>query len=142
MGVACNRNEEPFFNLQGAAVYDLSPADTTIIIKVKSNVGCTLHSDAFWCVPKLTKEADSYTLEVSVAANDTQDERSAILTVSSDNEAHVEQIMVRQQFLVPDATTRYRLPVVFHVLYKSSTNKQQNIVKGHLATLIEEVNQL
>lgn len=142
MGVACNRNEEPFFYLQDAAVYDLSPADTTIIIKVKSNVGCTLHFDAFWCVPKLTKEADCYVVEVAITANDTQDERSAILTVSSDDEAHVEQVMVRQQFLVPDATTHYRLPVVFHVLYKSSTSKQQNIVKGHLATLIEGVNQV
>ena len=42
----------------------------------------------------------------------------------------------------PSVETGHNLPVIFHVLYKSSTNKQQNIIEGHLASLMEEVNKL
>ena len=39
-----------------------------------------------------------------------------------------------------DSTTHYRLPVVFHVLYQKEGDKRQNVIEGHLATLIEGVN--
>lgn len=142
VGVACNRNEEPYFSFDGATSFVLSPTDTTLLIKVESNVEWTLVSDAAWCVPHMSEGTGSAEISVSVVANDEQGERSAVLTLNCVEAAFTQSINVSQQRLTPDATTMYRLPVVFHVLYKSNTSKQQNVVKGHLATLIDAVNEV
>lgn len=120
----------------------LQPSDTIITVNIESNIDWILTSTASWCVPQVTSGNGSAQVAVAIAANDEQGERSAALTVSSSDATLAQQIVLTQQRLTPDSTTRYRLPVVFHVLYKSSTNKKQYVVEGHLATLIEEVNRL
>ena len=140
VGVACNRTEEPYFSYSGAESYVLAPADTAITLKIESNVGWTLVSDAAWCVPQVAEGVGSAEVSVAIAANDEQGERAAVLTLNCADCAFTQSIKVAQQRLIPDAATQYRLPVVFHVLYKSATSKQQNVVKGHLATLIDGVN--
>ena len=142
VGVACNRSEESTLSLGGSDSFVLLPADTTISIKVEGNIEWSLVSNAIWCVPMVTEGMGSAEVSVAIAANDEQNERSAILTLSSADAAFVYQITVVQQRLTPDATTRYRLPVVFHVLYKSESNKKQNVVEGHLESLINDVNKL
>lgn len=120
----------------------LQPSDTIITVNIETNIDWILTSTASWCVPQVTSGNGSAQVAVAIAANDEQGERSAALTVSSSDATLAQQIVLTQQRLTPDSTTRYRLPVVFHVLYKSSTNKKQYVVEGHLATLIEEVNRL
>ena len=142
VGVACNRNEEPYFSYHSADNFVLAPRDTAITIKVESNTAWALTSNTAWCVPQITAGTGSSEVAVAVAENDEQGERETILTLDCADAAYVKHIKVTQQRLTPDATTAYRLPVVFHVLYKSSTNKQQNVVKGHLATLIDAVNEV
>ena len=142
VGVACNRNEEPCLSLGSADSFVLLPADTTISIKVEGNTEWTLTSDAIWCVPMIAEGTGSAEISVTIAANDGQNERSATLVLSSADAAFVFHVGITQQRLTPDATTQYRLPVVFHVLYKSESNKKQNVVEGHLATLIDDVNRL
>ena len=142
VGVACNRNEEPYFSYRGDSCFILFPTDTTIVVSVEGNAEWTLSSDALWCVPQKTMGTGSADVVVEVAANDEQGERSAILTLTCAETSLVQQIEVSQQRLTPNSTTKYRLPVVFHVLYKSATNKQQNVVKDHLATLIDGVNRI
>ena len=142
VGVACNRNEEPYFSSSSTDNFALASTDTTIVIKIASNTAWTLTSDAAWCVPQATMGTGDAEVAVSVTANDEQGERAATLTLNCAEVAFTRLIKVAQQRLTPDASTKYRLPVVFHVLYKSSTNKQQNIVKGHLSTLIDAVNDI
>ena len=141
VGVACNHNEEPYLTIESADGFMLSPSDTTIMITVESNVEWMLSSAASWCTLQTTEGSGSAEVLVSVSANDEQGERSTTLTLSAINDAYlVQQIVLTQQRLTPDTTTRYRLPVVFHVLYKSESNKKQNVIEGHLATLIDGVN--
>ena len=143
VGVACNRNEEPFLSLGSADNLILPPSDTTIVIKVEGNVDWTLAANASWCTLQTTEGSGSAEVLVSVSANDEQGERSTTLILSAiDDASLVQQIVLTQQRLTPDTTTRYRLPVVFHVLYKSESNKKQNVIEGHLAELIGEVNKL
>ena len=140
VGVACNRNEEPYLSLGSASSYVLSHNDTTINIKVESNMGWKLTSDAAWCVPHITEGVGSAEVSVSVAANDGAYGRSATLVLACSERVYTHQVSITQQCLTPDSTTHYRLPVVFHVLYKSESNKKQNVIEGHLAELIEGVN--
>lgn len=81
-------------------------------------------------------------VQVAVTANDEQEQRFATLTLSSTDGPMVQTMQITQQRLTPDSTTHYRLPVVFHVLYNKEGNKKQNVVEGHLAELIGEVNKL
>ena len=141
-GVACNRIDEPYLSLGCANRLSLAAGDTTIMIEVEGNVEWTLASDASWCMPQVVNGNGACGVQVAIAANDTQGERSAVLTLSSSDSALVEQVCIVQQRLTPDATTKYRLPVVFHVLYKSESNKKQNVIEGHLATLIDGVNEI
>ena len=141
VGVACNRNEEPFLSLGSADNLILPPTDTAIVIKVEGNVDWTLVTNASWCTLQTTQGSGSAEVQAIVSANEEQGERSAILTLSAIGDASLtKQVVLIQQRLTPDATTRYCLPVVFHVLYKSESNKKQNVIEGHLATLIDGVN--
>ena len=79
---------------------------------------------------------------MTVTANDEQEQRIATLTLSSTDGPMVQTMQITQQRLTPDSTTHYRLPVVFHVLYNKESNKKQNVIEGHLAELIGEVNKL
>lgn len=142
VGVACDRNEEPYLTLGNTASHVLSPADTVITLKVESNVEWILTSTAPWCTPQTSSGNGSSEVQVAITANDEQSERTAALTVSSSDATLAQQVTLTQQRLTPDAGTKYRLPVVFHVLYKSESNKKQNVIEGHLATLIEDVNKL
>ena len=141
VGVACNRNEEPFLSLGNADNLILPPTDTAIVIKVEGNVDWTLVTNASWCTLQTTQGSGSAEVQAIVSANEEQGERSAILTLSAIGDASLtKQVVLTQQRLTPDAATRYCLPVVFHVLYKSESNKKQNIIEGHLAALIDGVN--
>ena len=142
VGVACVRNEEPYLTLGSAGSYVLSHNDTTICVKVESNIGWTLTSDAEWCVPRITEGMGSGEVSVAVAANDGAYERSATLMLACPEGIYTHQVTIAQQCLTPDSTTRYCLPVVFHVLYNKESNKKQNVIEGHLAELIAEVNKL
>ncbi len=141
VGVACDRNEEPRLAF-AHPVPTLSPGDTVLSLGIESNTYWTLTSDASWCNPSLTSGYECMEVQVSVTANDEQESRSATLTLSSTDGPMVQTMQITQQRLTPDSTTHYRLPVVFHVLYNKEGNKKQNVVEGHLADLIAEVNKL
>lgn len=141
VGVACDRNEEPrlaFAHL----VPTLSPNDTVLSLGIESNTYWTLTSDASWCSPSLTSGCECMEVQVAVTANVEQEQRIATLTLSSTDGPMVQTMQITQQRLTPDSTTHYRLPVVFHVLYNKEINKKQNVIEGHLAELIGEVNKL
>lgn len=141
VGVACDRNEEPRLAF-AHPVPTLSPNDTVLSLGIESNTYWTLTSDASWCNPSLTSGCECMEVQVSVTANDEQEQRFATLTLSSTDGPMVQTMQITQQCLTPDSTTHYCLPVVFHVLYNKEGNKKQNVVEGHLAELIAEVNKL
>lgn len=141
VGVACDRNEEPRLAF-AHPVPTLSPNDTVLSLGIESNTYWTLTSDASWCSPSLTSGCECMEVQVAVTANDEQEQRIATLTLSSTDGPMVQTMQITQQRLTPDSTTHYRLPVVFHVLYNKEGNKKQNVIEGHLATLIGEVNKL
>jgi zinc-dependent metalloproteinase lipoprotein len=141
MGVACNRNEEPepYLHLLESDTI-LGANDAIITLTIESNIEWTLLSNAVWCMPQTATGYGDGVVQVIVSDNDTQAERSAILTLSSVDSALVQQLVIVQQCLTPDSSTHYRLPVIFHVLYQKEGDKRQNVLEGHLATLIDEVN--
>lgn len=141
VGVACNRNEdpEPYLQLVGSDMV-LEANDTTVTLTIEGNVEWTLFSNAVWCMPQTVTGHGDGMVQVSVSDNDTQTERSAMLTLSSVDGTLMLQLPIVQQRLTPDSSTHYRLPVVFHVLYQKEGDKRQNVLEGHLATLIDEVN--
>lgn len=141
VGVACDRNEEPRLAF-AHPVPTLSPNDTVLSLGIESNTYWTLTSDASWCNPSLTSGCECMEVQVAVTANDEQEQRIATLTLSSTAGPMVQTMQITQQRLTPDSTTHYRLPVVFHVLYNKESNKKQNVIEGHLAELIGEVNKL
>ena len=141
VGVACDRNEEPRLSFAHPTP-TLSPGDTVLSLGIESNTYWTLTSDAPWCSPSLTSGYECMEVQVAVTANDEQEQRIATLTLSSTDGPMVQTMQITQQRLTPDSTTHYRLPVVFHVLYNKEGNKKQNVIEGHLAELIGEVNKL
>lgn len=141
VGVACDRYEEPRLAF-AHPVPTLSPNDTVLSLGIESNTYWTLTSDASWCSPSLTSGCECMEVQVAVTANDEQEQRIATLTLSSTDGPMVQTMQITQQRLTPDSTTHYRLPVVFHVLYNKESNKKQNVIEGHLAELIGEVNKL
>ena len=143
VGVACNRNEEPYLKLTAdEQILQLASHDTVITLGVSSNVEWELTSSSPWCIPTIILGEGDCDVQVLLLANDEQHERSATLTWRGAGGTLSQQLTIVQQRLTPDATTHYRLPVVFHVLYQKEGNKKQNVIEGHLAELIGEVNEV
>lgn len=138
VGVACNREEEPYLSVSDNM--EVVPTDTTIVVTIESNVDWALSSTAAWCTPQVTQGHGDAKVQVVISANDTQGERSATLTLCNSDATLSQQIEITQPRLIPDSTTHYRLPVVFHVLYQKESLKTQNIIPGYLTKLIDSVN--
>lgn len=143
VGVACNRTAEPYLILSGdGGCLEFSPRDTVLTLNVSGNVEWRMASNASWCVPQTTQGVGDADVQILLLANEGQCERSATLTLSSVDGLLSQSLVIAQQCLQPDSTTQYRLPVIFHVLYNKENNKKQNVIEGHLAELIEEVNEV
>ena len=118
IGVACNREEEPYLSVSGNK--EVVPTDTTIAITIESNIDWTLSSTASWCTPQVSQGHGDAKVQVVISANDTQGERSATLTLCNSDATLNQQIEITQPRLTPDSTTHYRLPAhiqTYHIFF-------------------------
>ncbi len=78
-------------------VYDVPTAGGNIKIEVKSNVEYEVKMpEADWLSLISTKALSSHTVEVAVKANETYDEREAVISFTNQNASLTEEVTVRQ----------------------------------------------
>lgn len=145
-GVSCHKNDDATsLSLRWATDSDslsLSPDAQSLDMMIEGHGAWICLSDRSWCKVTPPEGSGSGNIVISLSANNTQKARSVTLRLSSPDSTLCDSLILMQQSLVPDSTTQYQLPVIFHVLYQSSTNKKQYVREGHLSTVLDRVNEL
>lgn len=127
--------------LSAEAFSNITSGDTTLQVGITSSADWMVSSDAQWCVPAVQKGSGDYTLKIAVGVNIEQKARTARVTVNSGGSTRF--VRITQQASTEDVENyHYRLPVVFHVLYKDRNDRMQYVEEGRLAQILTRVNEL
>ncbi len=136
---ACSDNSEtaePSLTLQNTEVAAEAQGGE-YVVEVTSSSEWTVSECAAWVTPEVSAGHDRLVLRV----NENLERSPRSLTLTLANAENLSQdIHVRQEAYAYDENHRYKLPVVFHVLYWRENNEQNNVKEGHLQKVLERVN--
>lgn len=117
---------------------DVDAQGFDLAINVTSNSSWMATSYATWCTLNQSNGKGDTKLVITVKPNIGQDGRSTKVTVKSGSE--VCTINITQQS--SSGEFHYRLPVIFHILYKDQSDKNQYVKEGRMAEIIAKCNKL
>jgi zinc-dependent metalloproteinase lipoprotein len=114
---------------------------TTLL--VNSNVRWTITSAQGWTTPDVSEGVGNHTLTLTIPENYFRDVRSDTLTVATVDGTQIRQVIVSQNtFTGLDDHFTYKIPVVFHVIYRDANNEKQNLRQGYLKEVLAGVNRI
>lgn len=125
-----------------AALKDVSYQGATININLTCKQAWTARCIANWCTIAPTDGEGNATITVTINPNTSITSRSALISILSGKETitlNVVQQGVNEQDL---ESLHYKLPVVFHVLYKTKTEETQYLNEGRLQEVLRKVNEI
>lgn len=127
--------------LSVASFGGISSGDTILEVNITCPGKWTVQSNALWCLPDVVKGSGDYVLKLAIGTNIEEKQRTGRLTVTSGGTSRfVEVTQEASDMNVEDYY--YRIPVVFHVLYKDDLDSLQYVDRGRLAKILENVNRL
>ena len=134
----CN-DDDPALVLSQTEFKEVSNEGGICKIEITTNNEWTATSDSEWC--KVSKEEGvmSNTLIVEVEGN-LGEARTGKVTVSSLGTNYV--ITISQQGLGEGQELKYKLPIIFHVIYADENGPTQNIPAEDIYAMLDDVNQM
>ena len=119
--------------------FGMVPAEGTILsANIEAAGGWTASSlDPDWCYVYPNQGMGNGTIHIEVMGN-LSEERTGTIVLSSGGKRT--EIQVTQSALGEGVELHYRLPVIFHVLYKDRTDPHQYITPERIREVLENVN--
>lgn len=112
-------------------------------LRVNSNVRWTITSAQGWTTPDQEEGIGNRTVELTIAENLYRGMRNDTLTVATVDGTQIRQVVVSQSTVfTPGNDFVYRVPVVFHVIYRDAANEKQNLREGYLREVLDGVNRI
>lgn len=115
--------------------FNIGASQTTIQLQITGDQAWKISSDAIWCTPEKSQGTGCEVVDITLMANTTFEERTAILTVTYDSSTLTVQVL-------QNAEDHYKLPIIFHVLYNDINDPMQYVEKDWIPQLIDGCNQL
>jgi len=137
--IGCSDKTSPTLELSQTEFKNLSYDETQINVDIVSNETWTATSSASWCALSTTSGTGDTRLIMSIAGN-INTERTATVTINSNS--LTQTVQITQRAMPSGEEYHYRLPVIFHVLYKDENDTLQYIKQERLAYLLNAVNNL
>lgn len=110
-------------------------------INITGNSSWVAHSNVKWCAPLKSTGKGATELKVMVSPNLTAEARQGLITITTTK--GIRTIQVTQPAYTGNVDKyEYRLPVMFHVMYKDAGDEQQNVSQRQLNRIMTEVNKL
>lgn len=140
--VSCEKStNNAQLELSESTFENVSKDGTTLTIEITSPTAWTAASSAVWCSLTPNQGASSQTLSITVEANLDTSERTATIAVTSSGIKKT--ITINQQ--AANSTSgeyHYKLPVIFHVLYKDKNAPLQYVKQSRLVEILDAVNKV
>lgn len=109
------------------------------MLKITTSSKWTATSSVSWCDPLIASGTGTTSIPIWVSPNITSEARSGTLTLTC-NTAKI-TIPVSQPAYSSDTDYVYRLPVVFHIMYKDASDSLQYVKNGWMAKVLHVVNE-
>lgn len=119
---------------------NVSSEGETLEINISCTGAWTVSNPQKWCNPIPEKGTGNQKLRLAVEANLETSARTTTITVSSGNGSKT--IQVNQDASTASGEHHYKLPVIFHVLYKDQNDPLQYVSPTRLAEILNNVNNL
>lgn len=135
----CNDDDDPVMVLSQTEFNEISHEGGICKIDITSNYEWTATSDNDWCKVSKQEGVANYTLAVEVEAN-LGEARTGKVTITAQGTSYT--VTISQQGLTEGQELKYRIPIVFHVIYADENDPTQNIPAEEIYSLIENVNKM
>ncbi len=139
IGCSDSNSDSAALEISQSTFDDISPEGDIIKVSITCNSSWKTVSSQNWCIPNLQNGSNDGELVLTIHANNTSEERSATVTIIAKKTNKT--IKITQS---PSTSTtgeyHYKLPVIFHVLYKDPADRNQYVDKGRLAQIINACN--
>lgn len=110
---------------------------------ITSNVRWTITSAQGWTTPEVEEGVGTRTVQLSISENLYRGMRNDTLTVATVDGTQIKKIFVTQSNITELSDNfAYKIPVVFHVIYRDADNEKQYIREGYLKQVLAEVNEV
>lgn len=126
---------------QTSSFENLPMEAATLKLKVTSNTSWSISTSDAWCLPSQAEGTGDAEITLKLTENIGRTLRRALLIVATDDGTQRQTLTVSQQpqeKLTDDY--RFKLPVVFHVIYADPVNETQYVRKGWLQTVLDACN--
>lgn len=135
-GCKDSESETLQFELSESAFNNVSYEGATLEVEITSGAAWTASSNVTWCTPVPARGTGSQKFTIEVDGNLDTAERTATVTVTS---GKIEKsIEIHQNATAGEL--HYKLPVIFHVLYKDKSDPLQYVSADRLADILKKVN--
>lgn len=137
--VAGCKDEDPVLVLSQTEFKEISNEGGICKVEITTGNEWTATSDNDWCKVSKQEGVLSHTLAIEVEGN-LGGARTGKVTVSSLGASYV--ITISQQGLPEGQELKYRIPIVFHVIYADAADPAQNIPAEKIYAMLDDVNKM
>lgn len=134
---SCEKSSSTILEVSQSS-YDITYNETTLSIDTKANDSWTATSNASWCTLSSKSGKNDGTLIASVAGN-INIERTATISIITTS-GKTQKIAVTQSAMASGKEYHYKLPVIFHVLYKDKNDETQYVSQSRIVEILKKVN--
>ena len=130
--------DSPPIDLSESEFNDVSNEGATLKLEITTGSTWTASSDVDWCRPLPEKGTGNQSLTIAVEGNLETTQRTATVAIVSGGTE--KKIQIHQNAATGEL--HYKLPVIFHVLYKDQSDRLQYVSQSRLAEILTAVNKL
>ena len=138
-----NTENNSKLELSESSFQDIDSDGVTLTVNITSSDSWVAASSSTWCKLVPNKGASNQPLGIVVETNLETTERSATIAVTSSG---IKKVITVTQLAAGHSTDpeayHYELPIIFHVLYKNSSDPKQYISPNRLTDILKTVNKL
>lgn len=132
-------SDEPSFTLSQDKFTDVPPEGKTLSLQIETTGEWTATSrNKDWCTVSPGKGTGNATITIEVEGNITKDRTGTVTIYCNGTQT---DISITQKALPEGEELTYRIPVIFHVLYKDKNNPKQYITANRIKQVLNKVNQ-
>lgn len=131
--------DEPAFTLSQNTFNDIPPEGKNLSLQIQTSSEWTATSlNKDWCSVTPVTGTGNGTISIEVSGNISKDRTGTIVIYCNGTQTNIN---INQKALPEGKELLYRIPVIFHVLYKEKNNPKQYISANRIKTVLANVNQ-
>lgn len=131
---------DPIELILSQSSFNVEASNNSLNVTVTTTADWQPSSNQDWCIATRGADGNQSTLTIAIAENAAQSSRQALVTIAYGK--LTKEIAITQKAPTASPNYRYQIPVIFHVLYQTPSNKNQYVTQTRLASILATCNKL